>query len=76
MIKGDKKMDGYMDVTELSRDQLDELKLDYFWELADENSELLDGITCSDEIPDDMVLERFKGVCFSCDDFSCTAGQY
>ena len=46
------------------------------WELAAENSELLDGITYPDEIPDEMVLEHFKGVCFSCDDFSCTAGQY
>ena len=66
----------YMDVTELSREQFDELKEDYFWELAAEDSELLEGITYPDEIPDDAVIEHYRGVCFTCDDFFCSAGRY
>lgn len=64
-----------MGVRELSRDQFEELKFDYYCELFDEKSELLDGITCSDEIPDEMVYKHFDGVQFVPDDFCCSCGQ-
>ena len=69
-----------MSVYELSREQLDELKEAYYVELSDsgEADEVLDGIGLlnTNEIPDDIIFTHYDGVCFTCDDFFCTAGQY
>lgn len=63
-----------LNVEELSREQLDELKLDYFWELADDGE--LGDYENRDDIPDSVLFERYEGVIFTNDDFSCTAGMF
>lgn len=62
-----------MDVRELSRDQLDELKQNYVFESGKNLSyeELADSIN----IPDEVIFEYYAGVDFVMGDFWCTAGQ-
>ena len=74
-----------MDVLELSREQLIELKQNYLTQLADEGTfaEVLDvdynepsywDLANADEIvPDDVIFKNYEGVCFVNDDFFCTA---
>ncbi len=74
-----------MDVHELSRDQIVELKCNYLTKLADESSyaEVLncdynepsywDLANADDIVPDDVVFREYEGVCFVNDDFFCTA---
>lgn len=70
-----------MTVRELTRDQLDELKSNYFW--SDnfpgyyyphwQTGELVPVLFPGD-IPDHVIFEQFDGIHFVNDDFSCTAG--
>ena len=74
-----------MYVTELTREQLAELKCNYLEQLADEGSfaEVLDvdynepsysDLANADEIvPDCVIFKNYEGVCFVNDDFFCTA---
>lgn len=74
-----------MRVTELSLDQLVELKQNYLSELADDGSfaEVMDCdynepsysdlANADDIVPDDVVFRNYEGVCFVPDDFFCTA---
>lgn len=66
-----------LSVHELNRDQLDELKSNYFWgdEFAGCNGN--DGLPVlfPGDIPDAVILEKFEGISFVPDDFSCTAGK-
>ena len=74
-----------MDVHELSRDQIVELKCNYLTKLADEGgyAEVLncdynepsywDLANADDIVPDDVVFREYEGVCFVNDDFFCTA---
>jgi len=72
-----------MNVTELTRKQLKELKCNYLEQLADEGSfaEVLDvdynepsyyDLANADEIVSDCVIfKNYEGVCFVNDDFFC-----
>lgn len=51
-----------MNVRELSRDQLEELKETYFWETEND-------YVFAHEIPDSVVFEYYGGICFVNDDF-------
>ena len=74
-----------MEVRELSKDQLLELKQNYLSKLADEGSyaEICDvdynepsywDMANADEIvPDDVIFREYEGVHFVMDDFFCTA---
>ena len=74
-----------MDVLELSREQLVELKQNYLTQLANEGSfaEVLDvdydspsynDLQNADEIvPDDVVFKNYEGIDFTNEDFFCTA---
>lgn len=73
-----------MDVTELSREQLIELKQNYLCSLDDSGdySEVFDvdhiGVSYSellnadDIVPDDVVFDNYCGVIFCDDDFICS----
>ena len=75
-----------MNVTDLTRDQLVELKQSYLYQLADEGTfaEVLNvdydepsqgDLANADEIvPDDVIFEQYAATDFYNDDFSCTAG--
>ena len=74
-----------MDVHELSKEQLVELKQYYLEQLANEGSyaEVLDvdynepsywDLANADEIvPDCVIFKHYEGFCFVNDDFFCTA---
>ena len=74
-----------MDVRELNRDQMIELKQRYLEQLADEGSyaEVMGvdydepsywDVAMADEIvPDDVIFRAHEGVSFVPDDFFCTA---
>jgi hypothetical protein len=74
-----------MDVLELSRDQLIELKQNYLEQLSDEGTfaEILDvdynepsysDLANADEIvPDCVIFKNYEGVWFENEDFFCTA---
>lgn len=76
-----------MDVHDLSRDQLVELKQNYLSELADEGSfaEVMDCdynepsywdlANADDIVPDDVVFRQWECTHFTNDDFFCTAGS-
>ena len=59
-------------VQDLTREQLNELKESFFWQ--DETQDILpDDIITSEQIPDYIIFEHYDGVCFTDDDFFCTA---
>lgn len=74
-----------MDVYQLSREQLTELKQNYLAQLADEGTyaEILgvgydfpswyDCANADEIVPDDTVFRTYEGVLFVNDDFFCTA---
>lgn len=76
-----------MHVTELSREQLTELKNNYMVELVNEGTfaEVMDrdydepsmwDVSHADEIvPDDVIFRQYDGIDFVPDDFFCTAGE-
>lgn len=60
-----------MDVRDLTREQLQELKDSYFWQ--EETQDILgDDITSPEEIPDDVIFHHYEGISFVDDDFWCT----
>ena len=67
-----------MDVRDLTRDQLDELKQNMIFQHCDDCDE---GVSwgelanAGDLISDADVFERYEGVNFSEDDFFCSAGN-
>jgi len=73
-----------MDVTELTREQLSELKCNYMTELVNEgtfaevmncdyNEPSCDDIANADElISDEFIMEHYAGINFVNDDFFCT----
>lgn len=76
-----------MDVHDLSRDQLIELKQNYFTELVNEGTfaEVVgrdydepswwDLANADDIVPDDVIFRNYEGIHFVNDDFFCTAGS-
>ena len=77
----------YKDVTELTREQLVELKCNYMAELVNEGTfrEVMDAdcdepswghLAMADElISDEFIFEYYAGIGFVNDDFFCTAGK-
>ena len=68
-----------MDVRELNRDQLEELKSAYFWgedtlEIPKYDALGLPALFPGD-IPDAVIFDYYAGICFVNDDFCCTAGR-
>ena len=69
-----------MNVTELNRDELQQLKLNIYYNgeeevfadyaaLTAEERELLNGIDYADEIPDKIIYKLYGGIDFCHDDF-------
>lgn len=62
-----------MKVTELSREQLEELKSRYYMERNESVS--YGELACIDElVTDEEIFKEYDYVDFVCDDFFCTAG--
>ena len=76
-----------MNVRELSRDQLIELKQNYFAELVNEGTfaevvgrdydepSYWDLANADDIVPDDVIFRNYECTHFTNDDFFCTAGS-
>lgn len=67
-----------MSVKELNRNQLNELKQNYFY--SDDYDEKITTSTglpvlFAGDIPDQVIFDLFEGVDFVNDDFFCTAGK-
>jgi len=74
-----------MDVRDLSRDQLVELKQDYMTELVNEGTfaevmnrdydepSMWDSANADEIVPDEFIFEHYAGIHFVPDDFFCTA---
>lgn len=66
-----------MVVTELNRDQLNELKQAYITQLTECDDEVLgtsyEELIVSQDIPDEVIFEHYAGFDFSEDDFFCAA---
>lgn len=61
-------MSKYYMVQDLTREQLDELKCNFFWQ--DETQDILeDKYTSPEQLPDEIIFEHYNSVCFSADDF-------
>lgn len=60
----------YKTAYDLSPAEMDELKQSFFWQ--DETQDILQGAFESPEqIPNEIILEHYSGVCFTDDDFFC-----
>lgn len=58
--------------SDLTPEEKAELKSSYFYQLQDDDPEVLgDEIQSPDQIPDDAVENHYDGVLFSEDDFFC-----
>ena len=60
-----------MTVTELSLDELQELRETYFYQLLDTDPEVLGDITEADQISDDDIFNHYEGTSFVKEDFFC-----
>lgn len=58
-----------MNVRDLNRNQLDQLKWDYFYQLENTNNDILEDIVLYTEIPDEVIFEHYDGINFVQDDF-------
>ena len=59
-----------MNVTELSRDELNELKQAYATQLYDKDISWGE-LAVAGEIPDDIIFDHYSGISFTEDDFFC-----
>lgn len=59
-------------VKELTREELNELKSNYFYShLDDDNSNQCDGYDAPWDIPDEIIFEHYEGITFVKEDFFC-----
>lgn len=72
-----------MKVTELSTDQLSELKSNLFYNYTDEPVEItwdaadrIESCQYYDDIPDELVFELYSGIDFVSDDFACSSWNH
>lgn len=57
-------------VQDLSRDELNELKSNFFYQ--DETQDINEGtFSTPEDIPDEIIFEHYDGVCFVEEDFFC-----
>lgn len=57
-------------VQDLSRDELNELKSNFFYQ--DETQDINEGtFSTPEDIPDKIIFEHYDGVCFVEEDFFC-----
>lgn len=67
--KGIKEM---KNVKELTKEELNELKSNYFYShLDNDNSNQCDGYDAPWDIPDEIIFEEYEGITFVKEDFSC-----
>ena len=58
-----------MDVSELNPEQLEELRESYFQQLLETDSDVLEGIDSSEQIPMSNIIAHYEGIYFVEDDF-------
>lgn len=64
-----------MKVTELSQDQLDELKANYFYGDDDEENESVQEYDCPEDVPDEVIFKHYANIDFVSDDFGISQGE-
>lgn len=64
----------YFTIESCTPDQLDELRAAYFWADDTDHAEMYTlGIWGPDDVPDWLLFREYSGICFTADDFFCTA---
>ena len=58
-------------VHKLNKDELEELRGNYFVQLQETDSDVLDNIVSADEIPINDVIAHYDGISFVEEDFFC-----
>jgi hypothetical protein len=64
----------FMKVTELSQDQLDALKFDYYYG-KDEGDGHEDEYDSPYDVPNEVIHKHFEDIHFVPDDFGCSEGE-
>ena len=59
----------YRDVFDLTKDELEELRDSYYWQLVDTGED--EGIDGPEYIPDDVLFDHYAGISFVEEDFFC-----
>ena len=59
----------YRDVFDLTKDELEELRDSYYWQLVDTGED--EGIDGPEDIPDDVLFDHYAGISFVEEDFFC-----
>ena len=62
-----------MNVRELNREQLNELKTSLVYKIIESPS--METLSYADDIPDAIIYDYYDEITFSKDDFFCTAGE-
>lgn len=62
-----------MSVTELTHDQLMELKEAYFTQLKETDDSVLGGVLSAEDIPDSVIIHHYEDIVFHDDDFFCSS---
>ncbi len=58
-------------VHKLNKNEIEELKSNYFYELLDTDPNKLEGIEFSEDIPTEDIIAHYEGINFVEDDFFC-----
>lgn len=58
-------------VNELTQDELEELRWNYFYQLLDGDEEVLGDIDEPSKIPLENIIAHYEGIYFVEEDFSC-----
>ena len=61
----------YRSVYELTKEEFEELRESYFYQLIEEDEDILEDITEPSEISDGVIQGHYKEVQFTEDDFFC-----
>ena len=64
----------YKTVYDLTKNQFEELKSTYFYQLLDDG-DVLNEICYPEQLPDDIIYNHYEGINFTDDDFYCSCGD-
>ena len=65
-----------MNVKDLSREQLTELKQRYYTDVLEHNISYYEMALINELVTDEEIFDYYSSTTFTCDDFFCTCGQY
>lgn len=58
-------------VSELNQNELEELRGNYYHQLLDTDEEVLENISCEEDIPMSNIIAHYEEIFFEVEDFFC-----